>query len=135
MIVVLFSLGLVLMVCFVVGALEYWNRRFVEVPIEPPEPFPPPSPLREVTACILQGMADVAEPARLDMIERKPMGNFDEELKLFNYSHLPESLREVSRPFHELAHQLASRGGNFNQIKWALHYLLLAKDAAVRAAL
>lgn len=60
--------------------------------------------------------------------------DYEEELKLFSYSHLPEHLQEVSRPFCELAHKLVESSRPGKQLEWALHYLCLAKDAAVRAA-
>lgn len=35
--------------------------------------------MSDLLRVLMQGMADVAEPARLDMIERKPMGTHDED--------------------------------------------------------
>jgi hypothetical protein len=55
-------------------------------------------------------------------------------LQFFAFEHLPPKLREVSEPFHALAHRVA--GGSQNQeTTVALRKLLEAKDAAVRAAL
>ena len=55
-------------------------------------------------------------------------------LQFFAFEHLPPKLREVSEPFHALAHKVA--GGSQNQeTTVALRKLLEAKDAAVRAAL
>ncbi len=55
-------------------------------------------------------------------------------LRYFEYSHLPERLARVSRQFHALAHDLASRL-NGPELTVALRKLLESKDAAVRAAL
>lgn len=57
-------------------------------------------------------------------------------LRFFAHDHLPEQLREISRPFGELAHGLADRD-DFDgpELTVALRKLLEAKDAAVRAAL
>lgn len=57
-----------------------------------------------------------------------------EHLVYFNYGHLPPNLQEVSKPFAALAVHLDMLPGG-EQKKVALHYLLLAKDAAVRASL
>ena len=56
-------------------------------------------------------------------------------LKFFAYSHLPEHLQEISRPFHELASQIADRPNANQETTVALRKLLEAKDAAVRAEL
>ncbi|MET9953500.1 hypothetical protein ABZ135_18385 [Streptomyces sp. NPDC006339] len=57
-------------------------------------------------------------------------------LRFFDHSHLPPRLAEVSRPFGELAHDLADRPGlDGPELTTALRRLLDAKDAAVRAAL
>ena len=54
-------------------------------------------------------------------------------LRWFAYSHLPADLREVSKPFADLAEHLA---GTLEgpELTVALRKLLEAKDAAVRAA-
>jgi len=54
-------------------------------------------------------------------------------LVFFQYDHLPEHLQAVSRPFGELAIGLFDEVEPGPQRDAALHYLLLAKDAAVRA--
>lgn len=57
-------------------------------------------------------------------------------LRFFSWEHLPEQLRQVSRPFAELAQSLADNealGGP--ELTVALRKLLEAKDCAVRAAL
>lgn len=51
----------------------------------------------------------------------------------FGYQHLPEHLQSVSKPFSLLAADLAARHAG-PDLQLALHYLLLAKDCAVRAA-
>lgn len=57
-------------------------------------------------------------------------------LRFFAYGHLPEPLRAISRPFHDLAHGLADRGDlDGPELTVALRKLLESKDAAVRAAL
>jgi hypothetical protein len=55
-------------------------------------------------------------------------------LTYFAYQHLPASLAEVSKPFHDLAHSVA---GNLDgpEATVCLRKLLEAKDCAVRAAL
>lgn len=55
-------------------------------------------------------------------------------LRLFAYSHLPQHLQDVSREFHDLAHNIAGRSSN-RETTVALRKLLESKDAAVRAAL
>ena len=53
-------------------------------------------------------------------------------LRSFTYKHLPEHLKAVSRPFCTLAEALAV-GPKNEWTRVALHKLLEAKDAAVRA--
>jgi len=55
-------------------------------------------------------------------------------LQFFAYGHLPEHLREVSRPFCELANKIAD-GPQNAEATVALRKLLESKDAAVRAVL
>ncbi len=55
-------------------------------------------------------------------------------LSYFSYSHLPVGLREVSRRFFILAHELAADLDG-PELTICLRKLLEAKDAAVRAAL
>lgn len=59
----------------------------------------------------------------------------NEELKYFNYEHLPEHLQKVAKPFAQLAAGILVMSKDKQQADYAVHYLLLAKDAAVRAAL
>jgi len=56
-------------------------------------------------------------------------------LKFFAYAHLPANLQEISRPFCELAKQVAERSPDSQETTVALRKLLEAKDAAVRAVL
>jgi hypothetical protein len=55
-------------------------------------------------------------------------------LPLFGYLHLPEHLQAVSKPFCDLAHDLAFRLDG-PEASACLRKLLEAKDCAVRAAL
>jgi hypothetical protein len=57
------------------------------------------------------------------------------DLRYFACDHLPPHLREVSSAFRTLALDLVHRLPECDQRKLALQYLLIAKDAAVRAAL
>lgn len=56
-------------------------------------------------------------------------------LKWFEYSHLPEHLQAVSKPFGELAVSLCAECQAGPERTVALRKLLEAKDAAVRAKL
>ncbi len=55
-------------------------------------------------------------------------------LQFFEYSHLPSFLQDVSKPFAEMAHSIASQSNN-PETTVALRKLLESKDAAVRAVL
>lgn len=55
-------------------------------------------------------------------------------LRFFEYEHLPPHLQGVSRPFCELAHDMASRFEGA-ELTVGLRKLLEAKDCMVRAAL
>jgi hypothetical protein len=55
-------------------------------------------------------------------------------LRFFEYEHLPPHLQEVSRPFCELARDMASRFEGA-ELTTGLRKLLEAKDCIVRAAL
>lgn len=55
-------------------------------------------------------------------------------LKLFTYAHLPEHLQAVSKPFHELAWDMACRCDG-PECTVGLRKLLEAKDCMVRASL
>lgn len=56
-------------------------------------------------------------------------------IQFFAYSHLPEYLQKVSKPFEELAQNLDIRLANNPEKEMALRKLLEAKDCAVRAVL
>lgn len=56
-------------------------------------------------------------------------------LNFFTYEHLPPKLQEISKPFCELALEVANRSPNNQETTVALRKLLEAKDAAVRAGL
>lgn len=56
-------------------------------------------------------------------------------LQYFTFEHLPEHLKEVSRPFGELALRMVEFVPGNPERTVALRKLLEAKDAAVRAAL
>jgi hypothetical protein len=55
-------------------------------------------------------------------------------LKFFAYDHLPPHLQAVSKPFSDLAQQVATLADN-PEITVALRKLLESKDAAVRSVL
>ena len=55
--------------------------------------------------------------------------------RYFAWDHLPPKLQEVSKPFGELARQVAERAPYHAETVVALRKLLEAKDAAVRASL
>lgn len=59
----------------------------------------------------------------------------DPIMQFFRYSHLPERLQAVSRPFGELADQVVATLPRNPERTVALRKLLEAKDAAVRAHL
>lgn len=56
-------------------------------------------------------------------------------LRLFRYQHLRGELQVVSSGFAQLAVSVAMRAQRSRQTEMALEHLLIAKDAAVRAAL
>lgn len=56
-------------------------------------------------------------------------------LQFFAFSHLPEPLQAVSKPFYDLAHQLVVALPPNPERTVALRKLLEAKDCAVRAKL
>lgn len=59
----------------------------------------------------------------------------DPILQFFQYNHLPESLRSISRPFGALANNLVVTLPRNAERTVALRKLLEAKDAAVRASM
>jgi hypothetical protein len=64
-----------------------------------------------------------------------PPGDPPPILKYFEYSHLPERLQDVSRPFYALAHAMAETVPAGPELSAGLRKLLEAKDCMVRAAL
>lgn len=57
-------------------------------------------------------------------------------LEHFTYDHLPPALQNISRPFHNLAHQLVNEHElDGPELSAGLRKLLEAKDCAVRAQL
>ena len=59
----------------------------------------------------------------------------DRMLRWFAYSHLPEHLQVISKPFGELAESICQTIESGPERTVALRKLLEAKDAAVRAKL
>jgi hypothetical protein len=59
----------------------------------------------------------------------------DRMLQFFVFEHLPENLREASRPFCELANKIVENYPSNPELTVALRKLLEAKDCAVRALL
>lgn len=56
-------------------------------------------------------------------------------LKYFQYSHLPEDLQKISKPFSDLAHSVVENIDSCAERTVALRKILEGKDAAVRAKL
>lgn len=56
-------------------------------------------------------------------------------LQFFEYTHLPDHLQEISKPFHNLAHHIVAVLPINPERSAALRKLLEAKDGAVRAKL
>lgn len=57
-----------------------------------------------------------------------------ELLRFFSYGHLSPAMQEISKPFHDLAHELAQKLEG-SELTVGLRKLLEAKDCMVRAAL
>lgn len=55
-------------------------------------------------------------------------------VSFFSYEHLPEKLKSVSKPFHDLAFELLTMLPDSAELTAGLRKLLEAKDCAVRAA-
>ncbi len=55
--------------------------------------------------------------------------------RFFEFSHLPEHLQAVSKPFHDLAKQIENLIPDNEEKHMAFRKLLESKDCAVRAAL
>lgn len=56
-------------------------------------------------------------------------------MRFFSYKHLPSDLAAISKKFADLAWEMHDTLDNCHERQKALDYLLIAKDAAVRAAL
>ncbi len=56
-------------------------------------------------------------------------------IQFFQYTHLPENLQKVSKPFCDLAHHIVDHLPSNPERTVALRKLLEAKDCAVRALL
>lgn len=56
-------------------------------------------------------------------------------LQFFKYEHLPEKLQSVSKPFGDLAREMAVKLPRNPESTTALRKLLEAKDCAVRSVL
>lgn len=56
-------------------------------------------------------------------------------LQFFEFSHLPEHLQEISKPFNYMAHKLCADLPSNPERTTALRKLLESKDCAVRAYL
>jgi|SRR5579859_5555409 len=68
--------------------------------------------------------------------ERKLKMNFvnnKDILQFFQYTHLKPEMQNVSKPFHDMAHEIIERIPPNPERSVALRKLLEAKDAAVRA--
>lgn len=59
----------------------------------------------------------------------------DRILQFFAFAHLPPAMQSVSKPFHDLAHQIAEKVPSNPERTVALRKLLESKDAAVRAGI
>lgn len=53
-------------------------------------------------------------------------------LDLFGYEHLPPSLQAISKPLHEVAHQMADALTDGPELSTGLRKLVEAKDCLVR---
>jgi hypothetical protein len=96
--------------------------------------------------CVVPSAVDLQSKA-LDWLRRRSLapnflrGGYDMHpaiehvLKFFTFAHLPEKLQAVSKPFADLANQVAERAPDSQETMVALRKLLEAKDAAVRAVL
>ena len=63
------------------------------------------------------------------------MGEQDQILQFFSYSHLPPHMQAVSKPFCDLAQSINDTISRNPERSVALRKLLEAKDAAVRAVI
>ena len=70
---------------------------------------------------------------KIELGLEKPMESEDRMLKWFAFTHLPEKLQAVSKPFFDLAFNICATIESGPERTVALRKLLEAKDAAVRA--
>lgn len=75
----------------------------------------------------------IQSPRRTKRIPTKDHPSIHALLRWFAYDHLPHELRQTSKGFHALAHQLVEHLPVDPETTVALRKLLEAKDAAVRA--
>lgn len=54
-------------------------------------------------------------------------------LRFFDYAHLPENLQVISKPIHDLAHEMDEKIPDSAEKTVGLRKLLEAKDCLVRA--
>ena len=73
--------------------------------------------------------------ARIDQSKGETVTPTEMILRYFKYDHLPPQLQEVSKPFCEMAENIASGGTSGPETTTALRKLLEAKDCYVRAHL
>ncbi|RUX03172.1 MAG: hypothetical protein E5V51_00095 [Mesorhizobium sp.] len=79
------------------------------------------------------------EPSPFDLVElwtaEEPKAEPPTEhvMQFFAFTHLPPTLREISRPFGQMAEEIVRTLPRNQQRTMALNKLLEAKDAAVRA--
>lgn len=94
-------------------------------------------PYSDARECPVHNPGKQRADVLLNHIERAPIVPAHPLLKYFRYEHLPEHLREVSKPFGLLAQLLATSPALVDPAERtvALRKLLESKDAAVRAAL
>ena len=78
-------------------------------------------------------MSEAIHPAPTEFSEEQIAQ--DHILRYFHYAHLPEVLRNRSKPFCDLARQIVETTPRNPERTVALRKLLEAKDAAVRAGL
>jgi len=78
-------------------------------------------------------MSSAIHPAPTEFTEEQIAQ--DHILRYFHYAHLPEVLRNRSKPFCDLARQIVETTPRNPERTVALRKLLEAKDAAVRAGL
>lgn len=73
--------------------------------------------------------------AGMEIAEKSLHPSVSHVLDFFKFAHLPQRLQDVSRPFAELAKEVAHRAPSNPETTVALRKLLEAKDCAVRAVL